>query len=195
MESRPSTLLQDPHVCARCAGQGPTCCRLEPGQENLCFPLSKAEWERICDFRGERGAFVQTPNVEAFRTNMRRLFPKEKDLVDKLFPVHGVHLRLATRDDGSCVFLTSGGCSLPREARPYYCRLFPFWFISGGMTYFTSSHCLAVREQHRLPRLLESLGLSEKTVRELHGRLRLAWGLPPAEGLPVLETAISRQKK
>ena len=185
----------DPGVCTRCAEQGRTCCNLTPGQEELCFPLSKVEWDRILEVVGEQGAFVQSPNAASFRANMRRLFPREEAFIDRLFPNHGVHLRLATRPDGSCALLGPEGCTLPREARPYYCRVFPFWVVGEKLTMFTPDYCLAIQERPRIGQLLAGLELTEKSVFEMHGRLRLAWGLPPKPGQKVVETVFTRNKK
>ena len=99
------------------------------------------------------------------------------------------------RKDGACVFLRDAGCSLPREVRPYYCRIFPFWVLADRITLFTPDDCLAIKEHPRTGHLLPAMGMSAKTVLEMHGRLRLAWGMPPREGMPLTETVFSRQKK
>jgi Fe-S-cluster containining protein len=187
--------FHDPHVCVRCTERGPTCCRLEPGEEKVCFPISEMERDRILEVADDKGAFVQEPNNEPFLDNVKRLFPKEKDLADQLFPRHKFHLRLATRADGSCVFLGSRGCTLPREVRPHYCLIFPFWIMGGRLTIFTPPNCLAVEECRDVVGMLQTLEMTEAEVRLLHGRLRLAWGLPPREGMPLLEQAFSRYKK
>ncbi len=186
----------DPHVCKRCTDRGPTCCRLQPGEEEVCFPLSEMERDRILEFAKDKGAFVQQPNTRPFVENIKRLFPGDKELIEQLFPEHHFHLRLATRQDGSCVFLGPEGCTLPREARPHYCLVFPFWITGGSrMTVFTPPGCLAVEESGTVLKLLEHMGMTEAEVRHLHGRIRLAWGLPPKEGMPVLPQAFTRYKK
>jgi len=185
----------DPTVCARCAERWPTCCRLDPGVEEMCFPLSEMEWERILEQMGEQGSFAQEPNSLPFVENLKRLFPGEKERIDALFPPYATHLRLATRPDGSCVFLGRQGCVLRQEARPYYCRLFPLWVHGSRLTMFEPARCLAVREGRTLRGVLEALGLTDKEARALFGRLRLAWGLPPHEGLPLLQQAFGRYRK
>ncbi len=185
----------DPHVCKRCTDRGPTCCRLEPGEEEVCFPLSEMERDRILECAKDKGAFVQQHNTKPFVDNVKRLFPKDKQRIEQLFPEHGFHLRLATRTDGSCVFLGSEGCTLPREARPHYCLIFPVWIIGERLRLFTPSGCLAVEESRDVAELLECLGMNEPEVRLLHGRIRLAWGLPPKDNMPVLEQAFRRYKK
>ena len=112
-DKQPQQILADPHVCKRCTDRGPTCCRLEPGEEKVCFPVSEMERDRILESFPDKGAFVQEANNKPFVDNLKRLFPKEKKLFDELFPEVKFHLRLATRPDGTCVFLGPEGCVLP----------------------------------------------------------------------------------
>ena len=184
----------DPHVCKRCSELSSTCCRLTPGEEDVCFPLSQMERERILECVVNTGAFTIAHNSKPFVDNIKRMFPREKELVDQLFPECKQHFRLATHSDGACVFLGTQGCVLPREARPYYCQLFPFWFSGERLTYFTTSDCLAVRECRTKLQMLELFRIAKAELKLLHGRLRLAWGLPPKEGMPLLEHAFSRYK-
>lgn len=179
--ARPVT---DPDVCARCAALGPTCCELTPGEEELCFPVSNMEKHRIDEFLGhEMGGFAQEKNVRAFVNNMARLFPREREILEKLFPSHGFHLRLSTDKSGKCVFLGPAGCGLPNEVRPYYCRLFPFWATGGKLTIFTPGGCLACREGRTARGALEIFDVTAVRMLDLHCRLRMAWGLPPKEGM------------
>jgi len=90
------------------------------------------------------------------------------------------------------VFLSPGGCLLPNEARPYYCRLFPIWIYGERLAMFTADRCLAVRELRSIQNVLRAVGLSEAQARELHGRLRLAWGLPPKVGMELLQPSFRR---
>jgi len=183
-------------VCARCARQGGACCRLDPGGGGVCFPVSAMEWDRILDVvGGTRGAFVQEPNSPPFLDAMRRLFPGEGRVVAALFPAHQFHLRLATTSHGDCVFLGPQGCSLPREARPYYCRLFPLWMQGDRLTLLHTPRCLALREGGVAEEVLGVLHMRERDVRTLHGRLRLAWGLPPRPGLPMPPPSFARSRK
>lgn len=173
----------DPTVCKRCALQGPTCCRLQPGQEEFCFPLSQKEKERIQEYQPDEGGFALQENTDGFVLNVVRLFPGEGDLVRTLFPPRKFHFRLAVDEQGACRFLGSAGCRIPQELRPYYCRLFPFWVFKGQVTAFDSPTCLVRRESVNQFRMLDSLGVSAAQIRDLMGRLRLAWGLPPKTGM------------
>jgi Fe-S-cluster containining protein len=181
----------EPDVCSRCAAAGPTCCELTPGQEEQCFPLSEMERRRIVDHLGlDRGVFVSEANSGAFLANMRHLFPRERRVLEALFPETGRHLRLSTDAAGRCVFLRAGGCLLPRSARPYYCRLFPFWMTGGRLTAFVAAGCLVHRQGRTVQAMLALLDCTEAQVRDLHGRLRLAWGLPPKEGMPFVTPSL-----
>lgn len=173
--------MVDPHVCARCGAEGSTCCKLQPGQEQHCFPMSAEERERMAPYVDGDSAFTLELNTEAFAQGLRCAFPHDKASIDALFPVDGTacHYRLATHPDGACTLLGPEGCILPREARPYYCRLFPFWVCGRKVMIFTSSCCLAQRETKAFARLAEALGMTDAEIRRLHDRLRRAWGLDP----------------
>lgn len=180
------TKIIDAQVCARCAAVSTTCCTLTPGQEDMCFPVSEIERQRIVEFGPTRGGLTGAPNSSAFVDNLLRLFPRDRGHMSALFPPHGEHLRLATHPDGRCTFLGSMGCTLSREVRPYYCRLFPFWVSAGAVTAFEAKDCLAFQEGRFVSGMLPLFALKRSAVRELHGRMRMAWGLPPDE--PGLES-------
>lgn len=173
----------DPSVCARCALLGPTCCTLSPGDEEYCFPLSLPEKERIQEAVADAGGFALQENTTAFIANVVRLFPGEGDLVHKLFPPRKFHFRLAVDKRGNCRFLGQSGCIIPVEARPYYCRIFPFWVAGERVTSFDPPACLARKEAVNQMRLLDSLSLTQALVKDLMGRLRLMWGMPPRQGM------------
>ena len=172
----------DAVVCARCAAVGPTCCRLTPGQEDLCFPVSEIERQRMVEFGPKQGGLTGAPNSKSFLDNLMRLFPRDRAHLDRLFPAHGEHLRLATHPDGRCTFLGPAGCVLAREARPYYCRLFPFWVSAGAVTAFEARECLACAEGRTVQVMLPLLVMSSAVILELHGRMRMAWGMAPILG-------------
>lgn len=176
------TSTRGAEICARCARVGRCCCILTDDAQELCFPISELERQRIVEHGPkDRGGLCGQPNSAAFLDRLGRLFPKDRAALAKLFPPHGEHLRLATEPDGQCTFLTSAGCSLPREVRPYYCRLFPFWVSAGAVAAFMAKGCLAGGEGRTAEGTLSVMGVSRQTVRNLHGRLRMAWGLPPTD--------------
>lgn len=169
-------------VCARCAEVGRLCCLLPTGAQDLCFPISEIERQRIVEHGPkDRCGLCGAPNSAEFLHLLGRLFPKDQAALARLFPPHGEHLRLATEPDGRCTFLGPAGCRLPREARPYYCRLFPFWVSAGSIAAFMAKGCLAGSEGRTVDGMLSVMGVSRQTVRNLHGRLRMAWGLAPTD--------------
>lgn len=182
------------YICARCASVGPTCCQLTPGQEEFCFPLSDIEMDRIRDFVVDKGWFAQSPNSSAFVNHVAMLFPGEQKLVEELFHPRKFHFRLAVDKAGKCIFLSDTGCNLPTEARPYYCRLFPVW-VSGGEIMVLGAECLARREARGMGMLLRSFGQTPAKARELHARLRMAWGLPPERGMPRPTVSFARSNR
>lgn len=185
--------MNDPHVCAVCAAAGPTCCVLAPGQEEYCFPLSEIERHRILETGADTGFFAQSPNSAAFLDTLRKLFPGEEERLAALFPARGSHYRLATHPDGRCKLLGPQGCTLPREARPYYCRLFPLWPERGEVMVFGATCCLARQEARGLSALLRLLGESSANLRHVFGRLRLAWGLAPKDGDALFKDILNRK--
>lgn len=128
------------------------------------------------------GGFVLSPNSKAFIDNVTRLFPGEEAVVRELFPEGKDHYRLAVDTMGACRFLGPEGCEIPTEVRPYYCRLYPLWMVGCDVIFFDSPTCLVRREERTLTRMVHALGTSKAEVKDLYGRLRLAWGLPPVKG-------------
>ncbi len=167
------------NVCARCAKTNGTCCTLDPGQEEYCFPLSAGERAGMERAGAKNGHFHRQSNTEPFVENLCRLFPGESDVIHALFPAGGEHDRLAISPQGACLLLGNAGCLLPREARPLYCRLFPFWIRTGRELYFELSRCQAqVEAGGGGAGLLRRLGMTSADVRTMYHELRKAWGLP-----------------
>lgn len=177
------TLTPDPHICAQCAALGRTCCTLLPGNEELCFPISAAEQQMILDWGGSPELFAELPNSPAFRNSLDFLFPEDRLCLRELFPKGGRHKRLGTTCTGECLLLGPQGCRLPRENRPWYCRIFPFWVRFGEVMVIPSSSCLGVRQAPEKDACLALYGLDDGAVLEIFRRLRQTWGL---EGLPWL---------
>jgi Fe-S-cluster containining protein len=167
----------DTDACTRCAENCGTCCTLAPGNEQYCFPLSPCERADMEAAGAGPETFYCQANTPDFLDNLCRLFPGEGAKVREVFPAEGVHDRLAVSPAGACLLLGPQGCRLPREARPYYCRLFPFWIRTGQLMFFEFKDCLAVRESRGGAGLLKRLGMTEKGVFDLYHRLREAWGL------------------
>lgn len=177
----PISVKNDPTVCERCAAKYKTCCHAEPQDVELCFPLSDSEWEKVFaaapDVDGEN--FIA--NTPEFITTLKRLFPHDGKKIDTQFPANETHRVLRSNEKGYCVYLTEQGCCLPREARPWFCLLFPFWVRGRELTMFTAQGCLVCRETDTVEGSLELLGMEKAQVRELFSLLRSAWGFDKGE--------------
>lgn len=115
-------------------------------------------------------------NRPDFIISMQTLFASEKGRVKSLFPENGFHRTLRTRTDGSCVFLGSQGCRLPRSARPWYCLLFPVWVIRKTLTLFTSADCLIAGAARSPAHGILLLQTTVAAVHAQHASLRKDWG-------------------
>ena len=68
--------------------------------------------------------------------------------------------------------------ALPRQARPLYCRIYPFWFKAGRQLYFEFPRCQAQLEAGGGTGLLRRLGMTSEGVRHTYQELCRAWNLP-----------------
>ncbi len=175
--------IANPLVCAKCAAEGPTCCQLRPGDEDFCPPVSEPERLRLGRITGldTQEHLAMVPNSNRFLDNMTILFPRDQGLVRDLYPRGGVHWRLKTGDDGRCVFLAHDGCRLPRQARPLYCRLFPFWMNGDQLQIFACPTCRVQREGDQAMIMLRKLGMSSARLQDLFAMLRREWGIDRTE--------------
>lgn len=168
------------YVCARCARLGRTCCQLSGGGDaEFCFPLADAERSRLLAAGAEGEAFLATPNTPAFVRQLTALLPGYG--VGDVFTLHAPHWRLATTPNGDCVFLGPAGCTLERDIRPAYCRLFPLWVYKGRLTWFTSETCLAHRECNSVPAMLQAMKTGTPEVKTLFELMCAELGLRPTE--------------
>jgi hypothetical protein len=120
---------------------------------------------------------AQEENRPDFVASMRALFPGQHKRISRLFPEKGQHWSLRTRADGSCVFVDSEGCRLPRRARPWYCLLYPAWVTGGSLTLFSSPDCLISQKARGPAHGIELMRVSAGLVRMLHAGLTKDWGL------------------
>jgi len=175
--------LGNPTTCARCAKLGPTCCQCRPGEEELAALVSESERNHMAAIApwtiGEHFV-VQVPNSPPFIDHMIRLFPDRAEEVYQMLPAEGWHYRLHIDKIGQCSLLGPRGCLLPREARPLFCRIYPFWFIGQQLQVFVYDHCLAIQESVTVQELCISMGTSPEQLYELFARLCRAWGFEPS---------------
>jgi Fe-S-cluster containining protein len=167
-------------ACVLCAEEPLTCCQLNPGQEEFCFPLSGLEVTLLHRHLPKTdGCFVSMPNSYAFIQAFTHLFPFRREILRQRFPLGSSHLRLATDAEGKCVFLGEMGCVLSDDHRPLFCRLFPFWIVGEQFYIFEYEKCLPIRTVKSFPEILAAFGTTVETLGYLYGRLCLAWGLGP----------------
>lgn len=170
-----------------------------------CFPLSSSEHERIAQAiraaktgkpnsakllltqkateaidtpSGEKSWAVEEANSANFIKTMRNLFPLDKAKVKDAFLPEQSHLRLALAPDGACVFLSEHGCTLPQEARPWFCRIFPFWVVGKTVQCFHDESCLAIQENSKsFLTLLQTFAYTPEEIRACFTKLKQDWGL------------------
>jgi len=143
------------------------CCTLLPGTEALLFGLTRAECECISAATGqpvEAFTVIDTP-PPGFREMLLAIHPTFEGTLPN---GRRVHLRVQA---GRCCFLAEDGCRLPVEARPYYCRLYPFWFGADDRPILLrSGTCLAQQGALTLYEVMRRLDETEPRLRELFRR-------------------------
>ncbi|MDL2210026.1 zinc/iron-chelating domain-containing protein [Desulfovibrio sp. OttesenSCG-928-O18] len=166
-------------ICVRCAAVNPTCCRMDPAASAKCFPLSSAERDRLLPYAETLGVVpAETEeNTPEFLGLMRILFPDRRAALAKAFPEGEPHLRLPLDDAGNCLFLQEDGCFLPRDARPWYCQLFPIWVRKDYFDRFAPESCLLTHEASRLADVFAALGLTRERAKEMYRALCHDWGM------------------
>jgi len=170
--------MKTSRVCDLCAEESLTCCQLNPGEEEFCFPLSGLEVALLTKHLPRiDGCFVLMPNSDAFVQTLMHLFPFRKEMLQQRFPLGSSHLRLATDAEGRCVFLGKMGCVLSDQHRPLICRLFPFWIVEEQFYIFEYEGCLQVKKIQSFPEMLAAFGTTAESLENIYDQLCLAWGI------------------
>lgn len=158
-----------PGVCAACHQRGTGCCFLADQDTENMFGLTKGEIELIQKASGlaPQDFVVEDLASARFMAQALAIHP----VFGQTMP-GGRRLRLRVLDTGHCCFLGEQGCVLPLEARPLYCRLYPFWFTSDGrLMVLGSKTCLAQEGASSWQEVLKRLGENESRLRMLFDRL------------------------
>jgi Fe-S-cluster containining protein len=163
-QSDPATL------CARCHLSGAGCCRLGGFNEDQVFPLTLGEIE----------AMARASGLDQEQFTVADRPPREfLELAAALHPVlitampRGNRLRLRIQPGGECFFLGPQGCALPSQARPLYCRLYPFFFtMDERLMVLGAENCLAQQGAVSWREVLSRLGEKEAHLRGLFARLK-----------------------
>jgi Fe-S-cluster containining protein len=120
------------HLCARCARHTTTCC------QQTDIYVTPGDVERIAAETGRRDFYE-------FRPPDDPVYLKQDD--DPIWPVlvfkepDGTRRVLKQRPGGDCHFLGEQGCTLPADARPLICRLYPFDFNEQGVLPVLAKGC------------------------------------------------------
>jgi Fe-S-cluster containining protein len=157
-------------ICAACHAKGLGCCRLGAEGVTRMFGLTRGEVDIMARASGLKPEeFVIADQVSSqFLTDLAAIHP----VFLKTLP-EGRRLRLKVEPDGSCVFLGPKGCRLPMDARPLYCRLYPFWFTEDGrLMVLISKNCLAQKDARSWQEVLARLGETQDHLRQLFTRLK-----------------------
>lgn len=115
--------------CASCkAHYGRSCCEL-PAGVTPTFGVTTNEIARIVKATGrDPSSFV---TAEQLTPEEWMEFIRKSDIFAQLF-ARRIRIRLnvvpVLGNTNACTFLSKSGCSLPADARPGSCRLYPFWF-------------------------------------------------------------------
>jgi Fe-S-cluster containining protein len=168
-----------PSPCILCARKGPTCCQTGQDRTELGFPLSEVENEIISTYNNQKDICftVRTLNSPQFISRLKYMFPKDIDRIQALYPDNGYHESLATDNQGRCFFLDSTGCLLPKETKPLYCRIFPFWVIGKKVGYFNFEICQAQKDAGTVQTVLMHFNMNSSQIHLLYDALRRFWGL------------------
>ncbi|WP_300456244.1 hypothetical protein [Desulfobacula sp.] len=145
----------------------------------LIPPVSDAEIERILNFSGYKRRnkfFVVKDNSSFFIHQMLNIFPDMEKSVLKAYPENKKHFELKTINN-ACILLGKDGCRLPKDVRPHFCRIYPFWFFDAEPQIFQDPDCLALRNSKTIPEVLLSLGTNQDTLKQIHSQICQDWGL------------------
>ncbi len=176
----PALINGDPLICARCAENGRTCCYSIPGDEDSITPISELEIRNMslaAPWVVKEKVVAESPNSPRFLHYIHRLFPADEEAVRRAFPADGRHYRLATEPDGRCPLLGEDGCLVPRQGRPLFCRLYPFWMTGSEAQVFANPECQAQVDSETTLELCQVLHADLPHIRRLYLLLRRAWGL------------------
>ncbi len=109
--------------------------------------------------------FINEINDKDFLTRLARLVPVSRKAVQTSFPLDNFHRRLKVNHDGSCILLGDEGCLLPARFRPFYCRLYPFWFRDKRLSYLNDDSCLAQKQVRKVRDLMLIFGADPRQLK------------------------------
>ena len=147
-------------LCVRCACHYQTCC------QKTDIYVTLGDLQRIEQHTG-------SSDVHELRTPADPVYINQEDdplWLAKVFRPDGSRRVLKHQENGDCIFLGSAGCTLPVEARPLICRLYPFDYSAEGLKSEPASGC----PQHLLApgqSVFEGVGISIHDAGRWHSML------------------------
>jgi Fe-S-cluster containining protein len=155
--------MSNPSICARCHSLNQGCCFLQPETSEYMFGLSNSEIVNIAkQTKMNESEFVIEDIVkEGFVASLRQM----DDNFKFMFP-NRLRKKLMIKDD-KCIFLSDNGCILSSENRPFYCRMYPFWFNNEGLFVIQSKTCL-VQENASIHNMMLKLETTELKLMQLY---------------------------
>ncbi len=176
-------------ICRECSLATGGCCAC-PDQSEPGFPISPAEVERMAayaDLAAPAGGgadprervVMSAPNNPEFLSALEALLPRHKKAIAALFPAGGAYARPRLTAAGDCVFRGEAGCRLPREARPWYCRIFPLWMRGEAVTLLDFGDCRLCLETRSPVEAMRLLGMTALDVRTLFAAMLRDWNINP----------------
>ncbi len=172
--------MTNPNICGQCDKINSSCCTLRAeNNEGLPAPVSEPEITRILNTlktKSREDIIENRSNSIEFINQMSLLFPDMIDSVHKIFPLNGIHFELKTVED-VCIFKDINGCILPDEARPLFCRIYPFWFFENEPQIFQDVNCLALKNCETIREVFFSLGTRPENLQQIHAQICTDWEL------------------
>ena len=161
------------NICAECHRLGKGCCYFKESNNNFQMGLFPNDIEKICvELNVEPDYFIVKDIVEPDIIKMFSNF--NYAFFDVVFK-DNVRYKLKIINE-KCIFLNDNGCSLPLNARPLFCRAYPFWLSKNykNIYVFSSTDCLA-QEKSTLNWMLvnEYFNYSETYLRNMFEELKI----------------------
>ena len=123
--------MSDEFLCVRCARKQQTCC------QDSDIHVTLADVRRIAAATGrEEFSEFRQPAYAVYDQSIEDPF-----WYQHVFRKDGMRRVLKQRDGGDCGFLGDHGCTLPTDARPLVCRLYPFDYNAEGILERPASGC------------------------------------------------------
>jgi len=164
----------DSNICAKCHEIGSGCCFLKDTSQQSQVGILSPDINKIKNHLNiDEDSFIVKDTVnDEFRESLsKNIHP----IFDKVF-YNNIAFRLKVVD-GKCVFLSGDGCTLPKEVRPLYCRIYPFLLSADNknIVVLSSYDCLAQGKSTLSWRIVnEYFEYNEEYVRGLFEELEKA---------------------